>query len=254
MRQRRQRRARRQRGAEGDAVGRGQRGLAPPAAQVGSPARNSSSSRLRLSAKRTGRPPNSTAGCQPVTGSRRRSRISAWPASVLGTAETDVMPAAAALQGRPCRRLIVQRLDQLDVRLRAAGQRCEAQPALLDGIDHRLAMLGPQRLRQRLLDVGDHQPDVMHAQIHGWRHSARQLGKKELTVCYSPVMPADDPAAERTRLDAIAAVNAYSDSVNAVSMRYSLQVFRRHWQQPRCLELGPAEGVVSALLAERSTT
>lgn len=63
-------------------------------------------------------------------------------------------------------------------------------------------------------------------------------------------MSADDPAAERARLDAIAAVNAYSDGVNAVSMRYSVQVFRRHWRQPRCLELGPAEGVVSTLLAE----
>lgn len=63
-------------------------------------------------------------------------------------------------------------------------------------------------------------------------------------------MPDTDPRTERARLDAIAAVNAYSDGVNAVSMRYSVQIFRRHWRQPRCLELGPAEGVVSTLLAE----
>jgi 2-polyprenyl-3-methyl-5-hydroxy-6-metoxy-1,4-benzoquinol methylase len=65
-------------------------------------------------------------------------------------------------------------------------------------------------------------------------------------------MPAGQPdaaAAERARLDAIAAVNAYSEGVNAVSIRYSLQVFRRHWRPSRCLELGPAEGVMSELLA-----
>jgi len=67
-------------------------------------------------------------------------------------------------------------------------------------------------------------------------------------------MSGDDAAtAERARLDAIAAVNAYSEGVNAVSMRYSVQVFRRHWRAPRCLELGPAEGVVSGLLAEHFT-
>jgi 2-polyprenyl-3-methyl-5-hydroxy-6-metoxy-1,4-benzoquinol methylase len=66
-------------------------------------------------------------------------------------------------------------------------------------------------------------------------------------------MPRNDPSTERARLDAIAAVNAYSDGVNAVSMRYSVQVFRRYWRQPRCLELGPAEGVVSTLLADHFT-
>ncbi|MDX2170995.1 MAG: class I SAM-dependent methyltransferase [Deltaproteobacteria bacterium] len=66
-------------------------------------------------------------------------------------------------------------------------------------------------------------------------------------------MADSDSSAERARLDAIAAVNAYSSGVNAVSMRYSVEVFRRHWRQTRCLELGPAEGVVSALLAEHFT-
>jgi 2-polyprenyl-3-methyl-5-hydroxy-6-metoxy-1,4-benzoquinol methylase len=62
--------------------------------------------------------------------------------------------------------------------------------------------------------------------------------------------PKDPASAERARLDAIAAANQYSDGVNAVSMRYSVQVFLRHWRGTRCLELGPAEGVVSDLLAE----
>jgi len=62
---------------------------------------------------------------------------------------------------------------------------------------------------------------------------------------------AEDPvAAERARLDAIAAAHDYSHGLNAASMRYSAQIFARHWRGPRCLELGPAEGVASVMLAE----
>jgi len=60
----------------------------------------------------------------------------------------------------------------------------------------------------------------------------------------------DAAAAERHRLDSLATGHDYSAGLNVVSMRYSVEVFARHWRGPRCLELGPAEGVASALLAE----
>ncbi len=61
----------------------------------------------------------------------------------------------------------------------------------------------------------------------------------------------EDPvAAERARLDALAADHDYSHGLNAASARYSTQIFARHWRGPRCLELGPAEGVASMMLAE----
>jgi 2-polyprenyl-3-methyl-5-hydroxy-6-metoxy-1,4-benzoquinol methylase len=57
-------------------------------------------------------------------------------------------------------------------------------------------------------------------------------------------------AAERARLDGLATDHAYAGGVSGVSNRYSAEVFARHWRGPRCLELGPAEGVVSELLTK----
>jgi 2-polyprenyl-3-methyl-5-hydroxy-6-metoxy-1,4-benzoquinol methylase len=64
-------------------------------------------------------------------------------------------------------------------------------------------------------------------------------------------MSVDDEAArERARLEAIAADSWYSKGLNTASMLYSAKVFARHWRGPRCLEMGPAEGVMTAVLAE----
>src|SRR2546422_3495738 len=53
---------------------------------------------------------------------------------------------------------------------------------------------------------------------------------------------------ERDRLDRIAADSWYAKGVNATAIRYCAQVFARSWRGVRCLELGPAEGVMTGEL------
>src|SRR5262245_18441634 len=69
--------------------------------------------------------------------------------------------------------------------------------------------------------------------------------------CVTRARAGDGPAAgsETTRLDSIAADSWYSKGLNTASMLYSARVFERHWKGPRCLELGPAEGVMTDNLA-----
>jgi len=55
---------------------------------------------------------------------------------------------------------------------------------------------------------------------------------------------------EHARLDEIAGDSWYAKGANAASTRYSAVIFRRHWRGKRCLELGPAEGVMSDVLAQ----
>jgi 2-polyprenyl-3-methyl-5-hydroxy-6-metoxy-1,4-benzoquinol methylase len=55
---------------------------------------------------------------------------------------------------------------------------------------------------------------------------------------------------DRERLEQIAAASVYAEGTNGVSIRYGARVFSRHWQGTSCLELGPAEGLATALLAE----
>jgi 2-polyprenyl-3-methyl-5-hydroxy-6-metoxy-1,4-benzoquinol methylase len=54
---------------------------------------------------------------------------------------------------------------------------------------------------------------------------------------------------ERARLAAIAADSWYAKGAYAATARYSAEVFRRYWRGTRCLELGPAEGVMTEALA-----
>lgn len=54
---------------------------------------------------------------------------------------------------------------------------------------------------------------------------------------------------EVQRLEAIAADSWYGLGANAAGVRYSGDVFSRHWHGTRCLELGPAEGLMTELLA-----
>lgn len=65
----------------------------------------------------------------------------------------------------------------------------------------------------------------------------------------SPDVSAAPPENERERLEAIAADSWYGVGANAASVRYSGQIFARHWRGTRCLELGPAEGLMTELLA-----
>jgi 2-polyprenyl-3-methyl-5-hydroxy-6-metoxy-1,4-benzoquinol methylase len=62
-----------------------------------------------------------------------------------------------------------------------------------------------------------------------------------------------DKAAERGRLSAIAADSWYGKGINAATVAYSVRIFSRHWRPGSCLELGPAEGLATAQLAERFT-
>ena len=54
---------------------------------------------------------------------------------------------------------------------------------------------------------------------------------------------------ERERLDRIAADSWYSQGLNTCSVEYCAGVFARFWRGRRCLEMGPAEGVMTPHLA-----
>ncbi len=54
---------------------------------------------------------------------------------------------------------------------------------------------------------------------------------------------------ESERLDRIAADSWYARGPNRQMVEYSAEVFARFWRGPSCLELGPAEGVMTDALA-----
>ena len=56
-------------------------------------------------------------------------------------------------------------------------------------------------------------------------------------------------ATERARLDGIAADSWYSKGLNTATVEYCAEVFSRFFHGERCLELGPAEGVMTPFLA-----
>lgn len=56
---------------------------------------------------------------------------------------------------------------------------------------------------------------------------------------------------EKQRLDAVAGDSWYARGVSAISLRHQTRVFERHWRPGACLELGPAEGLMTAELAKR---
>lgn len=55
--------------------------------------------------------------------------------------------------------------------------------------------------------------------------------------------------AERARLESISNVSLYAVGANSASMRYAFKILRRHMVGDSILELGPAEGVMTELLA-----
>jgi 2-polyprenyl-3-methyl-5-hydroxy-6-metoxy-1,4-benzoquinol methylase len=60
---------------------------------------------------------------------------------------------------------------------------------------------------------------------------------------------ADPSAAEERRLEDIAGDSWYAKGVNSASVAYSGEIFARHFRGGACLELGPAEGVMTEMLA-----
>jgi 2-polyprenyl-3-methyl-5-hydroxy-6-metoxy-1,4-benzoquinol methylase len=62
-------------------------------------------------------------------------------------------------------------------------------------------------------------------------------------------MPPDSHS-EQARIDQIAADSWYAKGASGASVRYLGRVFRRHFRGGRCLELGPAEGMMTPFLAE----
>ena len=59
---------------------------------------------------------------------------------------------------------------------------------------------------------------------------------------------------ERARLEGIAAKSLYAAGVNADTVRYSFRIFERYLRGDSILEMGPAEGVMTALLAKTGKT
>jgi 2-polyprenyl-3-methyl-5-hydroxy-6-metoxy-1,4-benzoquinol methylase len=56
-------------------------------------------------------------------------------------------------------------------------------------------------------------------------------------------------AGEEARLTSIASNSWYAKGANAATVLYSARIFERFWRGPRCLEMGPAEGLMTPLLA-----
>lgn len=57
-------------------------------------------------------------------------------------------------------------------------------------------------------------------------------------------------AEEKDRLESIAFVSLYAAGANQASITYSFEIFRRYLRGTSVLELGPAEGVMTELLAQ----
>ena len=57
------------------------------------------------------------------------------------------------------------------------------------------------------------------------------------------------PDAEAERLAAIAADSWYARGANEATVLYSARVFERFWRGRKCLEMGPAEGLMTPILA-----
>jgi 2-polyprenyl-3-methyl-5-hydroxy-6-metoxy-1,4-benzoquinol methylase len=64
-----------------------------------------------------------------------------------------------------------------------------------------------------------------------------------------PTLLQMSPSAETDRLSAIAAHSLYSAGINTARTEYSGAIFARHFKGARCLELGPAEGIMTSRLA-----
>ena len=58
-----------------------------------------------------------------------------------------------------------------------------------------------------------------------------------------------DHFSESQHLEAIADDSWYGKGANAASVRYSGRLFSRYWRGTSCLELGPAEGLMTEMLA-----
>lgn len=62
-----------------------------------------------------------------------------------------------------------------------------------------------------------------------------------------------DTTEERDRINSIAADSLYGAGASGVSVKYCGDIFARHWRPGRALELGPAEGLMTELLARDFT-
>jgi len=55
---------------------------------------------------------------------------------------------------------------------------------------------------------------------------------------------------ERQRIEGIAKDSWYAKGVNLNTVLYSADIFKRFWRKPSCLEMGPAEGHMTKILAQ----
>lgn len=63
-------------------------------------------------------------------------------------------------------------------------------------------------------------------------------------------VPPFSPDSEQLRLDHIADDSWYAKGLNTATVQYCASVFARYWKGRRCLEMGPAEGVMTPLLTQ----
>lgn len=94
----------------------------------------------------------------------------------------------------------------------------------------------------------DYRPILESLAIRGILMKDTRVSTRDLNTA-SQDFAASGPNSERARLDAIAVDSWYTKGANAATVRYSAEVFRRYWRGPRCLELGPAEGLMTEILA-----
>jgi len=80
------------------------------------------------------------------------------------------------------------------------------------------------------------------------RASAEASGADAVPVCTLPVVSVMNQP-ELERLEAIATDGEYSIGPMPASLKHLAGILRRHWRGSRCLELGPADGVLTAELA-----
>lgn len=72
------------------------------------------------------------------------------------------------------------------------------------------------------------------------------------TAWYNPAAMEPDRTSERQRLESVASAAKYEEGVNGAMIAHLARIYDRYWAPgSSCLELGPAEGTFSQILARR---
>jgi len=105
---------------------------------------------------------------------------------------------------------------------------------------HRSFNLEEVRTLPRYFELDGRLLDAVEMRLTRAQWAAIRGGVERRTACLAAV--------ETQRLDRIAEDSWYSKGLNAQTVEYCGRVFSRFWRGSRCLEMGPAEGVMTPLL------